>query len=614
MCHTATGLSNGKCLIVGGRTSPAKGFDDCWLREGKQWRQTQSLPTSRFRHNAVKVILDSECVLVYGGKASDGTVLGDWLIWNSNGDGWAKVETSEASPKPRFGASMINVDNTSGLVFGGIGQDGTILEDFWTWKLNQRSDGSLVLDFTDQARYLREASPLVKFVHRFGATVNVTSWGVVIVGGIIPDQIIPLDKEIMLLDSTEMLKSLNGRSSWSSTILSTIGLGGGFRGPRPLLTGHVSYAINPHQVLILGGGAVCFSFGTHWTEGTWVLKRADSAIENEWTLVSESMQAKQLITQPESSTPLRGVSEAVQEIVSIPRVRIEHAAQFQQILADGKPVIIEGSDIGPCTDLWTKEYLANAVGRDREVVVHEAKSANMSFQAKNFAYTAKSFGTFLDEVYAGGRLYLRSISAEQPTKLPASLAADFPNLNDFHLPESLAIVTENAHSSPLRISGPVTLWLHYDVMANVLCQIRGEKRLILFPPQDVQHLSVPAGASSSTINIFQSCDDGSITSIPQTSPQEALLTQGDILFIPPLWLHTASPTGQVSVAVNVFFRNLSKGYAAGRDVYGNRDLQAYEKARADLQKIERSFDELPTDMARFYLSRLAQELKEMAEK
>lgn len=148
-------------------------------------------------------------------------------------------------------------------------------------------------------------------------------------------------------------------------------------------------------------------------------------------------------------------------------------------------------------------------------------------------------------------------------------------------------------------------------MANVLCQIRGERRLILFPPSDVQHLQVPAGASNSTLDIFQNLD-GSVTCPRATSPQEAVLKPGDILFIPPLWLHTASPTGQVSVAVNVFFRNLSAGYAAGRDVYGNRDLQAYEKGRTDVQKIARSFQGLPPDMARFYLLRLAQELKDQA--
>jgi tRNA wybutosine-synthesizing protein 4 len=67
------------------------------------------------------------------------------------------------------------------------------------------------------------------------------------------------------------------------------------------------------------------------------------------------------------------------------------------------------------------------------------------------------------------------------------------------------------------------------------------------------------------------------------------------------------------VAVNVFFRNLAAGtYAAGRDVYGNRDLQAYEKGRRDVEKIVHSFDRLPRDIARFYLDRLADELKERA--
>jgi tRNA wybutosine-synthesizing protein 4 len=151
-------------------------------------------------------------------------------------------------------------------------------------------------------------------------------------------------------------------------------------------------------------------------------------------------------------------------------------------------------------------------------------------------------------------------------------------------------------------------------MANVLCQIRGEKRLILYPPADVQHLRLPAGASSSTIDIFQSTSHGSIASIPHTTPHEVMLKPGDILFIPPLWLHAASPVGGVSIAVNVFFRNLLKGYSVGRDVYANRDLQAYDKGRIDVQKISRSFEGLPHDMAQFYLLRLADELRESARK
>lgn len=92
----------------------------------------------------------------------------------------------------------------------------------------------------------------------------------------------------------------------------------------------------------------------------------------------------------------------------------------------------------------------------------------MNFQSKNFSYTNKPFGIFLDEIEKGGRQYLRSISAEQPSKLPADIATDFPGLkDDFRLPGELAFATDNFHSSPLRISGLVTMWLHYDVRETI---------------------------------------------------------------------------------------------------------------------------------------------------
>ena len=68
----------------------------------------------------------------------------------------------------------------------------------------------------------------------------------------------------------------------------------------------------------------------------------------------------------------------------------------------------------------------------------------------------------------------------------------------------------------------------------------------------------------------------------------------------------------MSVAVNVFFRNLESGYAAGKDVYGNRDLQAYDKGRQDIAKIVKSFDSLPIDVRAFYLQRLVKEFEEKA--
>jgi tRNA wybutosine-synthesizing protein 4 len=59
----------------------------------------------------------------------------------------------------------------------------------------------------------------------------------------------------------------------------------------------------------------------------------------------------------------------------------------------------------------------------------------MSFKAKNFAYTSKTFGDFLDQIDAGERLYLRSLSSEKPSEKPADIATDFPTIAaDFSLP------------------------------------------------------------------------------------------------------------------------------------------------------------------------------------
>ncbi|AEO63731.1 uncharacterized protein THITE_2124157 [Thermothielavioides terrestris NRRL 8126] len=147
-------------------------------------------------------------------------------------------------------------------------------------------------------------------------------------------------------------------------------------------------------------------------------------------------------------------------------------------------------------------------------------------------------------------------------------------------------------------------------MANVYCQIGGSKRLILFPPSDVEHLSFSPGASSSSIDVFSSLGSPELA---HTRPHEALLSPGDVLFLPPLWLHTATPTSAQSIAVNVFFRDLDGGhYASGRDVYGNRDLGAYEKGRQDVARIVKYFEKLPTEAREFYLLRLADELRRRA--
>jgi tRNA wybutosine-synthesizing protein 4 len=344
----------------------------------------------------------------------------------------------------------------------------------------------------------------------------------------------------------------------------------------------------------------------------------------------------------------------------------------------------------------------------------------MNFQRKDFMYKPISFHKFINHLRSSpsAHMYLRSISSTNPTTAPADFTNDWPEISgDFHLPASLSFVKDHQHSSPLRISSNVNMWLHYDVMANVLFQIRGTRKLILFPPSDLKYLSFPSGSTSSTIDIFQptgrhGTGEDAVRHVPNTHPHVAILRPGEALYIPPLWAHTGTPqpsettqstsdhaltsdsvsvsastsasvsisdstenshsapnpdttpasdndptASRINIALNIFFRTLSPHkYATGRDVYGNRDLAAYEDGRRDIDKIVRRFQTtsppapkqkgrgkgnggeptaadtaaadtgesrevvgpdmgtIPRDMVKAYLERLAGELLERAEK
>lgn len=88
----------------------------------------------------------------------------------------------------------------------------------------------------------------------------------------------------------------------------------------------------------------------------------------------------------------------------------------------------------------------------------------MDFTAKNFRYVTTGFGDFARRVEQGDKVYLRALSYDKPTEKPAVLAEDFPVLeDDFVLPAQLSLVADSLFSSVLRLSGPVNMWLHYDV-------------------------------------------------------------------------------------------------------------------------------------------------------
>ncbi|KAF2719357.1 Clavaminate synthase-like protein [Polychaeton citri CBS 116435] len=603
MCHTITRIGNtSDLLFVGGRASPEKASASCWLRQSGEWKQVQDLPEGRYRHCTVpfEAVSNDPAVVVFGGKNSKGQILDSWLIWTAK-TGWTPLEVESQVNDPalisaRFGAaatSFIDIHGRfEGVMIGGMDTSGQTRGDARRFALNP--DGKLKVQGWNIEMESR-LEPPAHTLARFGAQLVTWKSKLLLIGGVTADNLLTRETEIIDITSTTKIP---------------------LRGPRPMLVGTNILGLD-EGLLVLGGGATCFSFGTYWN--TSCVLTTNQELETAWHVLAKSelpnTQSQSLLEEGTAS------NASYPSPVSIQRRHISSQREFEEILQTGKPVILTGHSIGACTAAWTPTYLKDHIGADRAVVVHRSPTQKMDFQTKNFSYRTQSFSSFIDAIeHQGDRLYLRALSMDSPGEKPTTLANDFPSIaQDFRLPDELAYVQDNAHSSPLRISGPVTMWLHYDVMANVLCQIQGRKRLLLFPPSDVTRLGFKAGASSSSIDLFSEDPNheqellARYPGLARAQPHEALLEAGDILFIPSLWLHTAAPTGGLSVAVNVFFRNLkSAAYAAGRDVYGNRDLAAYEKGRKDVDRVIKAFDDLPSDVRNFYLSRLGMEMLERA--
>jgi tRNA wybutosine-synthesizing protein 4 len=619
-CHTITDLGEIGSLLIGGRTSPDRPLSDCWFYnklEGK-WEQVDDLPVPRYRHCAV--LIGGNSVLVCGGKQDSKTILEDAFVWNRQ-TGWLKCDIEykhqkwNNEPLAVFGASMAKVNDPDsahegGFIVGGLSREGQVQQDIWTWAFaGSNNEHKLILENCgSMARFRDVDRPYASTLTyaRFGASVIPLPHGLLLIGGIVDAHLLERDREVIYIPIINTID----RGAWIGEATSIDWEGDSIR---PLLVG-VSGVLAGDEIVVMGGGAVCFSFGTFWNKGCFTLKLkledatagAASVVPFTYLTTTEVDRSTSKPAATSNNTPLGQPKEPK----PILRTKISSAEDFSSIMAAAQPVIIEGLDLGSCTTSWTTDYLLSKIGAQREIVVHQASTSHMDFVSKNFSYVTTTFEDFLSAISRDEKQYLRSLSADKPSEQPADLAHDFPGLaEDFRIPEVLGEVEQNRHSSPLRISGPVDMWLHYDVMSNVLCQIRGSKRLLLFPPADVQYLNFALGASSSSVDAF----DLSSPELGNTSPVEAVMQPGDVLFLPPLWLHTARPLEGVSVSVNVFFRGLKQGYAAGKDVYGNRDLQAYEKGRLDVGRIGKQFDGLPADVKKFYLLRLAQELTEKAQ-
>jgi tRNA wybutosine-synthesizing protein 4 len=273
LCHTITKLGNDKLLLVGGRNSPAKARASCFLYENNTWSPTHDLLPARYRHCSVPVKIDSITgVLTFGGKTSDNRVLNDWTLFTQEA-GWQTLEISgQHAPPPLFGASMATTGDSTGLLVGGMSSDGFLRSHFTTWALSKSPSGAFQINFDSKLPRLNQVGIPSPATMRFGASMVQSRWGILLIGGVGPRGPIPFSEEVLVLRKY-------GRMDKFEKLFDA-------EEARPLLVGCGAVSVEGGNVLIVGGSAVCFSFGAFWNEKTYLIGPKEEKSDGvEWRLV-----------------------------------------------------------------------------------------------------------------------------------------------------------------------------------------------------------------------------------------------------------------------------------------------------------------------------------------
>lgn len=141
--------------------------------------------------------------------------------------------------------------------------------------------------------------------------------------------------------------------------------------PRPLLIG-VSVLSVKDSLLVMGGSAVCFSFGTFLNKGCFTIQLPPTPTNGAASSIEKPKVLWKYMTTgapiPSNTSKSNGSPQSTTgSLVGIPRVKIQSSEEFSRLVEANKPAILEGSNLGTCTELWTQAYLKEKVGPEREV-------------------------------------------------------------------------------------------------------------------------------------------------------------------------------------------------------------------------------------------------------
>ncbi|MGL5839787.1 MAG: cupin-like domain-containing protein [Sphingorhabdus sp.] len=140
------------------------------------------------------------------------------------------------------------------------------------------------------------------------------------------------------------------------------------------------------------------------------------------------------------------------------------------------------------------------------------------------------------------------------------------------------------------IGGPTRIAAHNDVPDNLACCAVGQRRFIVFPPEQFGNLylgpldNTPAGPTVSMVD-FRTPDFVAHPRFKEAMAhaQIADLEAGDAIFVPSMWWHHVEATSAFNVLVNYWWRNVPAWMGQPHDalfhaILSIRDLPQADKA------------------------------------
>ncbi|MEL7447127.1 MAG: cupin-like domain-containing protein [Pseudomonadota bacterium] len=116
------------------------------------------------------------------------------------------------------------------------------------------------------------------------------------------------------------------------------------------------------------------------------------------------------------------------------------------------------------------------------------------------------------------------------------------------------------------ISNSATIAPHFDVSENIACLVSGERRFVVFPPDQISNLYVGpidynmAGQPASMVDLHR-IDEERFPQFAEAAAQAqlAVLEPGDAIYLPSLWWHFVESKGPFNVLVNYWWSNQDNG-------------------------------------------------------